>query len=118
MKAMVFAAQHRLPLVRVHHMEAHALVARLADAYQPVPPTSLSPAAASPADPSTPGILSGTAVALEDAARCGVPFPFLCLLVSGGHNLVVLVQGVGQYVQLGTTVDDALGKCLCICVSG
>lgn len=39
-----------------------------------------------------------------------VPFPFLCLLVSGGHNLLVLVTGVGQYVQLGTTLDDALGE--------
>lgn len=39
-----------------------------------------------------------------------MPFPFLCLLVSGGHNLVVLVKGVGNYVQLGTTVDDALGE--------
>jgi hypothetical protein len=40
-------------------------------------------------------------------------FPFLCLLVSGGHNLIVLVRGVGQYVQLGTTLDDALGEFGC-----
>jgi hypothetical protein len=39
-----------------------------------------------------------------------LPFPFLCLLVSGGHNLLVLVKGVGQYMQLGTTLDDALGR--------
>jgi len=38
-------------------------------------------------------------------------FPFLCLLVSGGHNMLVIVEGLGQYVQLGTTLDDALGKC-------
>ncbi len=38
-----------------------------------------------------------------------LPFPFLCLLVSGGHNLLVLVRGVGDYVQLGSTLDDALG---------
>jgi N6-L-threonylcarbamoyladenine synthase len=37
-------------------------------------------------------------------------FPFLCLLVSGGHNLLVLARGVGDYVQLGTTLDDALGE--------
>jgi hypothetical protein len=36
-------------------------------------------------------------------------FPFVCLLVSGGHNLLLLVHGVGDYTQLGTTVDDALG---------
>lgn len=39
-----------------------------------------------------------------------LPFPFLCLLVSGGHNLLVLVKGVGHYMQLGTTLDDALGE--------
>jgi len=39
-----------------------------------------------------------------------LPFPFLCLLVSGGHNLLVLVKGVGHYMQLGTTLDDALGQ--------
>lgn len=36
-------------------------------------------------------------------------FPYLCLLVSGGHNLLVLVRGIGHYVQLGTTLDDAIG---------
>lgn len=41
-----------------------------------------------------------------------LPFPFLCLLVSGGHNLLVLVKGVGHYMQLGTTLDDALGEAL------
>jgi len=39
-----------------------------------------------------------------------LPFPFLCLLVSGGHNLLVLVRGVGDYLQLGATLDDALGE--------
>ena len=36
-------------------------------------------------------------------------FPFVCLLVSGGHNLLLLVHGVGDYTLLGTTVDDAMG---------
>ncbi|KAF5839064.1 glycoprotease family-domain-containing protein [Dunaliella salina] len=226
-KAMALSATHRLPLVRVHHMEAHALVARLLDAYQPArpAPTAFTPAlldhlnsgasSNSLPDPRTAhssngmssessqssglsmgavpavdscssecssssssgsssssrsgeqhaagGVLSssrdsgsnecsssrsggqhagGTAfsggrIEEQHASGCmfssssssssssgrdgeqsaggsvlssSVPFPFLCLLVSGGHNLVVLVQGVGQYVQLGTTVDDALGE--------
>jgi N6-L-threonylcarbamoyladenine synthase len=29
---------------------------------------------------------------------------------SGGHNLLVLAQDLGQYVQLGTTIDDAIGE--------
>jgi tRNA A37 threonylcarbamoyltransferase TsaD len=29
---------------------------------------------------------------------------------TGGHNLLLLAQDVGQYIQLGTTVDDAIGE--------
>ncbi|KAJ9518177.1 hypothetical protein QJQ45_010078 [Haematococcus lacustris] len=74
-KALELCTRHQLPLLPIHHMEAHALVARM----------------------------------MPNAAQ-RPPFPFLCLLVSGGHNLLVLVRGPGQYVQLGATVDDALGE--------
>ena len=37
-------------------------------------------------------------------------FPFLCLLVSGGHTLLVDVQGLGYYKILGDTLDDAAGE--------
>ncbi len=37
-------------------------------------------------------------------------FPFVCLLVSGGHTLLVRVDGVGQYRVLGESVDDAAGE--------
>ncbi len=40
-----------------------------------------------------------------------VAFPYLLLLVSGGHCQLLLVKGVGQYRRLGTTVDDAVGEC-------
>ena len=39
-----------------------------------------------------------------------VPFPFLLLLVSGGHCQFLIVKNVGQYEKLGGTVDDALGE--------
>lgn len=39
-----------------------------------------------------------------------VPFPFLLLLVSGGHCQFLSVSGVGQYRRLGGTIDDALGE--------
>ncbi len=39
-----------------------------------------------------------------------VEFPYLLLLVSGGHTQLVAVRGVGDYVRLGTTVDDAVGE--------
>jgi len=37
-------------------------------------------------------------------------FPFLALLVSGGHTLLVNVQGVGRYEILGESLDDAVGE--------
>ncbi len=39
-----------------------------------------------------------------------VPFPYLVLLVSGGHTQLVLAEGVGRYRRLGTTIDDAVGE--------
>ncbi|KAJ4955989.1 hypothetical protein NE237_012772 [Protea cynaroides] len=71
-KARKIAGKFNIPIVGVHHMEAHALVARL----------------------------------MEEELR----FPFLALLISGGHNLLILAHDLGQYVQLGTTIDDAIGE--------
>ncbi|KAL0037494.1 hypothetical protein WJX79_010942 [Trebouxia sp. C0005] len=70
-KAHQLAQQHQLKLVPVHHMEAHALVARLA---------------------------------------ADVPFPFLCMLVSGGHNMLLVAHAVGDYTLMGSTLDDSVGE--------
>jgi N6-L-threonylcarbamoyladenine synthase len=40
----------------------------------------------------------------------GLEFPYLLLLVSGGHCQVLRVEGVGRYRRLATTIDDALGE--------
>ncbi|WP_240660570.1 tRNA (adenosine(37)-N6)-threonylcarbamoyltransferase complex transferase subunit TsaD [Inhella crocodyli] len=37
-------------------------------------------------------------------------FPFVCLLVSGGHTQLMRVMGVGRYALLGETIDDAAGE--------
>lgn len=44
--------------------------------------------------------------------RLTVPlmFPYCLFLASGGHTQIVAVLGVGKYVRLGTTVDDAMGE--------
>jgi N6-L-threonylcarbamoyladenine synthase len=39
-----------------------------------------------------------------------VRFPYLLLLVSGGHCQLLVVEGVGDYRRLGTTIDDAIGE--------
>lgn len=38
------------------------------------------------------------------------PFPYLLLLVSGGHCQILNVRGLGQYQRLGSTIDDAAGE--------
>jgi N6-L-threonylcarbamoyladenine synthase len=43
---------------------------------------------------------------LTDAAE----FPYCLFLASGGHTQIVAVLGVGNYIRLGTTVDDAIGE--------
>jgi N6-L-threonylcarbamoyladenine synthase len=40
----------------------------------------------------------------------GVAFPYLLLLVSGGHCQLLVCSGVGRYTRLGTTLDDAAGE--------
>ena len=67
-----FSLAHSIPLLPVHHIEAHIFSTFLEEDH----PT----------------------------------FPFLTLVVSGGHTLIVLVKAVGEYVQLGTTHDDAAGE--------
>ncbi len=39
-----------------------------------------------------------------------VEFPFLLLLVSGGHCQILLAEGVGRFTKIGGTMDDALGE--------
>jgi N6-L-threonylcarbamoyladenine synthase len=69
--AKAIAAAHRLPLLAINHLEAHALTARFTDR---------------------------------------LDFPYLLLLVSGGHCQLLVTLGVGRYRRLGTTLDDALGE--------
>lgn len=48
--------------------------------------------------------------ALTPRLTTALAFPYCLFLVSGGHTQIVAVLGVGQYVRLGTTVDDAMGE--------
>lgn len=48
--------------------------------------------------------------ALTPRLTDGVAYPYLLLLVSGGHSQFVIVEGLGRYTRLGTTIDDALGE--------
>src|SRR5690242_10382909 len=48
--------------------------------------------------------------ALTPRLTCALAFPYCLFLASGGHTQIVAVIGVGNYVRLGTTVDDAMGE--------
>jgi N6-L-threonylcarbamoyladenine synthase len=48
--------------------------------------------------------------ALSARLTDNVAFPYLLLLASGGHTQILAVKGVGDYVRLGTTLDDAIGE--------
>lgn len=37
-------------------------------------------------------------------------FPFLTMLISGGHTMILVCLDVGEYMQLGTTLDDSIGE--------
>lgn len=65
------ARRYQKPLIPIHHMEAHALTARM---------------------------------------ERNIEFPFLCLLISGGHSLLAIVHDVDDFSLLGETVDDAPGE--------
>jgi N6-L-threonylcarbamoyladenine synthase len=48
--------------------------------------------------------------ALSPRLEAALDFPYLLLLVSGGHCQLLVVEGVGRYRRLGTTIDDAVGE--------
>lgn len=86
--AKAIALAKKLPLIGINHLEAHIYANWL------VP---------SPESSSSRG---------EEIVRvsCGVKFPCLCLVVSGGHSDLVLMRGYGRFEKLGQTRDDAAGE--------
>ena len=48
--------------------------------------------------------------ALSPKINSKLKYPYLLLLISGGHTQYLSVEGLGQYKRLGTTIDDALGE--------
>ena len=48
--------------------------------------------------------------ALSPGLEKKIKFPYLLLLISGGHTQFLIVRDINKYEQLGTTIDDALGE--------
>ncbi|KAI8602591.1 glycoprotease family-domain-containing protein [Dissophora ornata] len=93
--AKTLAAALNKPLVGVHHMEAHALTARL---------TTRDP---EEKDGDESNRLSGPR---RLGSKPYPSFPFLTLLVSGGHTLLLVAHSVNRYTTLANTVDDSIGE--------
>jgi N6-L-threonylcarbamoyladenine synthase len=79
-----------VPTLGVHHLEGH-LLSPLLEANPPEFSSDITPA-------------SGHESSLK---QC---FPFIALLVSGGHTQLMRVGGIGDYELLGDTLDDAAGE--------
>lgn len=85
-KACELAVRYSKPFVGIHHLEAHILMARIGKGI------------VIPATPET-----------HEATRA-MDFPFLALLVSGGHCQLMKCHGIGNYTIIGGTIDDSLGE--------
>lgn len=110
--AQALALAHAKPFVTVHHLEAHCMIARLAG-------TVIVSDDAAAVDPATPAVefLPSAAAADTGASPTALPhfsprvqYPFLALLVSGGHTSLLVCRGLGEYKLLGGTLDDSLGE--------
>ncbi|KAG0339898.1 hypothetical protein BG004_006631 [Podila humilis] len=107
--AKTLAAALDKPLIGVHHMEAHALTARLTSTDPDLFPGSSSSSSCS--SPTNEQIHAEGAVNYAPIGSDPFPsFPFLALLVSGGHTLLLVVHSVDRYTTLATTVDDSVGE--------
>lgn len=94
-KAQSLAKEFRKPFVTVHHLEAHALIARLAGVEVVLPDSEALPDTVSSSMPHF---------------QPKVAYPFLALLVSGGHTSLLICRGLGEYSVIGGTLDDSLGE--------
>lgn len=103
-KAVQLAQDFDKPFVGVHHLEAHILMARL-----PLQSNSMT-SEESNVSPGLPIGASNEAPAQQQSQPRPIEFPFLALLVSGGHCQLMQCNGIGQYCILGGTLDDSLGE--------
>ncbi|GJJ77480.1 N6-L-threonylcarbamoyladenine synthase [Entomortierella parvispora] len=110
--AKTLAAALNKPLIGVHHMEAHALTARLTsqDPHLLTDQSSDNKVAAAAEPSSAPSHWTRADHNKRLAGSDPYPaFPFLTLLVSGGHTMLLIAHSVDRYTTLATTVDDSIG---------
>ena len=102
-----FARSLGIPLIDVNHLQGHVMAHFIAPSDSPE--GGGKPAQADAARNSSASGKSGV-----DSGGAP-PFPFLCLLVSGGNSQIVLVRAYNNMEVLGQTIDDAAGEAIDKC---
>ena len=96
-----FARSLGIPMIDVNHLQGHVMAHFIASP-NPLQKEGASGSANSP-------------LSLEGSGEAFPPYPFLCLLVSGGNSQIVLVRAYNNMEVLGQTIDDAAGEAIDKC---
>ncbi|MBQ9285825.1 MAG: tRNA (adenosine(37)-N6)-threonylcarbamoyltransferase complex transferase subunit TsaD [Bacteroidaceae bacterium] len=112
-----FAASLGIPMIDVNHLQGHVLANFIKE--EPSPSDATHGKVASPIsapEGATPNeVPSPRSTLSSDGSPASPPFPFLCLLVSGGNSQIVLVKAYNDMEIIGQTIDDAAGECIDKC---
>jgi N6-L-threonylcarbamoyladenine synthase len=104
------------PLIGVHHMQAHALTPRLVKALQNSQKEDISLVRSPPGDDRQSREDRGIQVPKNHRGSANFViepnFPFLSVLASGGHTLLVSTESLTDHKVLASTTDIAIGECL------
>ena len=103
------AASLGIPMIDVNHLQGHVLAHFIKD---PPPDPSRQGGAQAGAERTSGNASLPLRGDLEGSAP---PFPFLCLLVSGGNSQIVLVKAYNDMQIIGQTIDDAAGEAIDKC---
>ena len=100
-----FARSLGIPLIDVNHLQGHVMAHFIKASPNPLQKEEGSRSSCAQSSP----------LPLERAGEASPPYPFLCLLVSGGNSQIVLVRAYNNMEVLGQTIDDAAGEAIDKC---
>jgi len=116
-----FARSLDIPLIDVNHLQGHVMAHFIKEPTPNPSPREGGLNSASSNTNQTPGPDSASSNTNKTPLPSGAaggglpPFPFLCLLVSGGNSQIVLVRAYNNIEVLGQTIDDAAGEAIDKC---
>ncbi|MCR5819245.1 MAG: tRNA (adenosine(37)-N6)-threonylcarbamoyltransferase complex transferase subunit TsaD [Prevotella sp.] len=99
-----FARSLGIPMIDVNHLQGHVMAHFITSPDLPKGEEGLAQKGA-----------NGDSSPLGRSGEVSPPFPFICLLVSGGNSQIVLVRAYNDMEVLGQTIDDAAGEAIDKC---